>query len=92
MKKVLNYYISVGDYKHPITLLVTVRRISGRAAADKQMRTRFEALADQLTIPTLYGVSALGTRLCVYTYDIGDEISPAKAYTRRSKESRQQSP
>ena len=33
------------------------------------MRERFEALADQLVIPTLYSISALGTRLCVYTYD-----------------------
>jgi hypothetical protein len=33
------------------------------------MRGQFETLVEELIIPTLYGVSALGTRLCVYTYD-----------------------
>jgi hypothetical protein len=60
--------------KHPIFFIEIkpaghIQLISDRAAADKQMRERFEALADKLTIPTLYGVSALGTRLCVYAYD-----------------------
>ena len=40
-----------------------------RAAADIQIRERFAALIDRLMIPTLYGVRALGTRLCVYTCD-----------------------
>jgi hypothetical protein len=64
----------VQRHKHPIFFIEIkpaghIKLISDRAAADKQMRERFEALADQLIIPTLYGISALGTRLCVYTYD-----------------------
>jgi hypothetical protein len=48
--------------------------MSDRSAADHQMRERFDALTDQLTIGTLYGISALGTKLCVYTYDSATEI------------------
>ncbi|KIJ13352.1 hypothetical protein PAXINDRAFT_117401 [Paxillus involutus ATCC 200175] len=33
------------------------------------MKEQFDALTDQLSILTLYGISALGTKLCVYTYD-----------------------
>ncbi|KIJ09161.1 hypothetical protein PAXINDRAFT_102325 [Paxillus involutus ATCC 200175] len=46
-----------------------LRTISDHSAADQQMREQFDALADQLSILTLYGISALGTKLCIYTYD-----------------------
>ncbi|KAF8837298.1 hypothetical protein BDN67DRAFT_909515, partial [Paxillus ammoniavirescens] len=46
-----------------------LRTVSDHSAADQQMREQFDALADQLSIITLYGISALGAKLCVYTYD-----------------------
>jgi hypothetical protein len=41
---------------------------SARAAANDQMRNRFEELIDDLAIPTLHGISALGPHLSFYTY------------------------
>ncbi|KIJ13341.1 hypothetical protein PAXINDRAFT_81399, partial [Paxillus involutus ATCC 200175] len=52
-----------------------LRTISDRSAADQQMREGFDALADQLSILTLYGISVMGTQLCVYTYDSVDGTS-----------------
>ncbi|KIJ24786.1 hypothetical protein M422DRAFT_39007 [Sphaerobolus stellatus SS14] len=46
-----------------------IRKLSERVSADQQMRERFDALSDEVNIPTLYGVSVLGTKLCVYTYE-----------------------
>ncbi|KIJ06902.1 hypothetical protein PAXINDRAFT_140371 [Paxillus involutus ATCC 200175] len=46
-----------------------LRTISDCSAIDQQIREGFDALADQLSILTLYGISALGTKLCIYTYD-----------------------
>ena len=44
--------------------------ISTRAKADEQMREQFESIVGQnLVIPTLYGISAMGTRFSVYQYD-----------------------
>jgi hypothetical protein len=64
----------VQRHKHPIFFIEIkpaghIKSGFAREAADGQMRQQFEALVDQLTIPTLYGISALGTQLCVYTYD-----------------------
>ncbi|KAJ7583191.1 hypothetical protein C8J56DRAFT_953307, partial [Mycena floridula] len=56
-----------------------IKAISDRAAADEQMRERFEALASKLRIGKLYGISALGTKICIYTYDaVSDELSPPR--------------
>ena len=43
---------------------------STRAAADNQMRSRFFDLADvvELELPVIHGISALGTHLCLYSY------------------------
>lgn len=41
---------------------------SSRAAADQQMRERVYALRNDIEIPILYGVSAIGTKLCFYKY------------------------
>ena len=58
--------------KHPI-FFIEIKPAShiktNRPAADKEMREQFDALTDDLAIPTLYGISALGTCLCVYTFD-----------------------
>ncbi|PUU73483.1 hypothetical protein B9Z19DRAFT_1004379 [Tuber borchii] len=43
-----------------------IEQISTRADADKQMRERINSMFDSVKIDTLYGISALGTRLCVY--------------------------
>ena len=45
-----------------------IHRGSSRAAADKQMRERVNNLCDVVKIPVLYGVSAIGTKLCFYKY------------------------
>ncbi|KAF9508227.1 hypothetical protein BS47DRAFT_1350688 [Hydnum rufescens UP504] len=77
----------VQRHKHPVFFIEIkpaghIQFISDRAAADKQMREQFDILVDKLTIPTLYGVRALGTRLCVYTYDkqTGALQSPPRAH------------
>ncbi|KAH9989213.1 hypothetical protein BJV77DRAFT_1069655 [Russula vinacea] len=41
----------------------------GRQNADAQMRWRFYQLLEQYPIPRLYGLSLLGTSLCVYCTD-----------------------
>ena len=41
---------------------------SARAAADVQMRNMFDELIDDLAIPTLHGISALGPHLSFYAY------------------------
>ncbi|KIK91726.1 hypothetical protein PAXRUDRAFT_148878, partial [Paxillus rubicundulus Ve08.2h10] len=41
-----------------------LRKVSDRSAADQQMRERFYDLTDELSIPTLYGISALRTKVC----------------------------
>ena len=41
---------------------------SARAAADDQMRNGFDELIDDLAIPTLHGISALGPHLSFYAY------------------------
>ncbi|KAF8465322.1 hypothetical protein BDZ91DRAFT_728038 [Kalaharituber pfeilii] len=33
------------------------------------MRETFKSLADRVDIPILYGISAMGTKVCFYTYD-----------------------
>ncbi|KAF8312893.1 uncharacterized protein EI90DRAFT_3137008 [Cantharellus anzutake] len=60
--------------KHPVFFIEIkpsshVDTIANRAAADDQMRERFESFAEQVSIDTLYGISALGSRVCVYSYD-----------------------
>ncbi|KAF8450144.1 hypothetical protein BGX38DRAFT_1184726, partial [Terfezia claveryi] len=42
---------------------------SSREAADLQMRERFRILFDDVQIPIMYGVSAIGTRLCIYSWN-----------------------
>ncbi|KAF8417044.1 hypothetical protein EV426DRAFT_624678 [Tirmania nivea] len=44
-----------------------IRHMSTRRDADLQMRERFEELFDDVEVETLYGISALGTKLCIYT-------------------------
>ncbi|KAF8453110.1 hypothetical protein BGX38DRAFT_1179227 [Terfezia claveryi] len=42
---------------------------SSREAADLQMREWFRILFDDVQIPIMYGVSAIGTRLCIYSWN-----------------------
>lgn len=41
---------------------------STRSAADEQMRALYNTLFDDVEINVLYGVSAIGTRLCFYKW------------------------
>lgn len=60
--------------KHPV-LFVEIKcsnhilQKSTRQAADQQMREQFTDLFDNVEIETLYGLSAIGTKLCIYTAD-----------------------
>ena len=45
-----------------------IHNYSSRAAADQQMRERVNTLRNDIEIPILYGVSAIGTKLCFYKY------------------------
>ena len=52
---------------------------SKREEADEQMRCKFRDLGLKTTIPTLYGVSAFGTHLSFYQYDLATgDIHPSK--------------
>ncbi|KAF5386424.1 hypothetical protein D9757_006638 [Collybiopsis confluens] len=62
-----------GGEKLPVLFLETkpanyYPRMGARAAADIEMRKRFALLVDRIRIPVLYGISAIGTRICVYKY------------------------
>ena len=61
--------------EHPVFFKVKpsshVDHISSRESADKQMRKRYKDLGCRVEIPILYGMSALGTKVCFYTYDKG---------------------
>lgn len=63
----------VQQQKHPVFFIEIkpaghIHNVAPRASADKQMRERFEDLGDRVKIPILYGVSAIGTKLCFYKY------------------------
>ena len=47
----------------------TIEFILTRAEADEQIRTRLGDLAGRCPIPTLHGVSTIGTKFCFYTID-----------------------
>ena len=47
----------------------SVRSRSGRRGADREMRNRFDDFIESVEIQTFYGISAIGTNLCVYTQD-----------------------
>jgi len=43
--------------------------VSSRKNADLQMRERFDNLFEDVAIGTLYGASAMGTKICIYELD-----------------------
>ena len=43
--------------------------LSARKGADAQIRSRFADIAHLVKIPKLYAISAIGKRLCHYTFD-----------------------
>lgn len=51
---------------------VTIANLSSRVAADDQMRLRLRQLFDEC-LSELHGISALGTRLCIYCLDKNTE-------------------
>ena len=77
----------VRRHNHPVFFLEIkpaghIHHAHPRALADKQMRERFEDLGDHVEIPILYGVSAIGTKLCFYKYtketgDLEPELIPS---------------
>ena len=53
------------EIKAPASVIM----LSKREKADLQMRQRCAGMIHALSISTLYGISAFGTRLCFYEYD-----------------------
>ncbi|KAF8059569.1 hypothetical protein FPV67DRAFT_1453790 [Lyophyllum atratum] len=52
---------------------------SARASADSQMRERFDRFRETgaIHVDRLYGISALGSQICIYTYTTAtQEITP----------------
>ena len=50
---------------------------STRMRADRQMRERFLDMLQDIRIPKLIGLSAIGTKICIYSWDKGsDKVSP----------------
>ncbi|KAF8075140.1 hypothetical protein FPV67DRAFT_617246 [Lyophyllum atratum] len=56
------------------------------ADADEQMRKEIDDLSTELNIPTLYGVSAIGTRLCIYRYESGKGVVTPEPIEKESRE------
>jgi len=59
---------------HPVFFVVVksssgLRNLSSRKEADLQMRERFDTLFEDVVIGTLYGVSTMGTKICIYKLD-----------------------
>jgi len=52
-----------------IKALGHLEKPSDRQAADDQMRERYGKLFDEVEISALYGMSAIGTRVCLYEWD-----------------------
>ncbi|KAJ7858464.1 hypothetical protein B0H13DRAFT_1531158, partial [Mycena leptocephala] len=56
-----------------------------RGTADRQMRERFDHLVDNLVIPELVGLSAIGSRFAMYKYDrTTQELTPPAAEIARN--------
>lgn len=63
-RRVPVFFLEIKTYR-------SLKDLSARAAADDQMRQRFQAFSSgQIPIPTLYGISAFGPNLCIYEYTI----------------------
>ena len=59
--------------EHPVLFLEIkpsghIQHNYSREAADLQIRERFRILFDDVEVPILYGVSAIGTKLRIYTW------------------------
>ncbi|RPB26085.1 hypothetical protein L211DRAFT_821000 [Terfezia boudieri ATCC MYA-4762] len=64
---------------HPVLFVEveTIRSFSTHFNSDIQMHETFKVLFDDVRVPKLYGISAMGTRICVYTMDRNNgEILP----------------
>ena len=59
---------------------LSLRNRSSRRGADHQMRSRLRDYIEPVEIDQLYGISALGTNLCIYT----DESKLAVSCRRQS--------
>ncbi|EDQ99633.1 uncharacterized protein LACBIDRAFT_334858 [Laccaria bicolor S238N-H82] len=60
-------------YSFSIKTYIAYDTDSARKEADDQMRDMvLDFTAENIPIPTLYGLSALGTRICVYEYTVAN--------------------
>ncbi|KAF8326229.1 uncharacterized protein EI90DRAFT_3031220 [Cantharellus anzutake] len=74
-------FFEVTVERKPVLILLLkspsdLRYRSQRKAADKEIRVRIEDLIEYWHIPTLYAVSAMGTRLCFFSKQPGQPIVP----------------
>ncbi|KAF8342388.1 hypothetical protein F5887DRAFT_887439, partial [Amanita rubescens] len=75
------YEVIYGDPGKPVLVLQpnapgNLRYRSKRAASDHQIRARMTKLSVSCPMPVLYGISAMGTRLCFYTKPRDEAILP----------------
>jgi len=70
-RRVPVFFVEIKSYR-------SLKELSARASADKQMREGFREFASgNISTPTLYGLSAFGPQFSVYTYDPAS--SPVKS-------------
>jgi hypothetical protein len=76
--------------KHPV-FFIEIRpsshknSILERADTDEQMREQLKALAEEVIIDTLYGISAFGTDFCVFSFNRATRAeTPAQIYRSRT--------
>ncbi|KAF5390799.1 hypothetical protein D9757_004530 [Collybiopsis confluens] len=69
----ITHYKDLSEEEIPVMFIEvkppTMLRYPGtRGAADTQMRERYSILGSLAQIPRLYGISAIGRRICIYKY------------------------
>jgi len=78
-RKVPVFFIELKTY-------VACDTASTRIQADDQMRDRFlDFRMGSIPIPTLYGLSAFGTRICVYEFNVESDILTPERISRHKK-------
>lgn len=79
----LVFLIIYDDESQPVCIVEVkddhhIKHASKRAAADQQMRSRYDFLLEQCPLPRLWGISLLGTSMRIYCGDTQTGvISPA---------------
>ncbi|EPQ50802.1 hypothetical protein GLOTRDRAFT_50022 [Gloeophyllum trabeum ATCC 11539] len=72
----VNFVVVLLVFQHEVPMFFVeikppqhLANMSIREAADAQMRERFRSLTENINTPKLYGISVMGPRFCLYTFD-----------------------